>query len=439
MRRARSRARAIPLLLTGALSSRRPLQNTSFESEWVSPWMNSEGCTGNPDTGGSVIAVTDGFFEITGDGATVMSDYSSYTTGAGTPIAIDATESFTVTMEVMPDAVAPVTTDTDFGIYICKDTTHTTWNVAFEADCFKFWFDETAGTWNKNYATDTFVLQTPGTCDVPAFAKLQVVYTPDTVTFTDDAGCAAYSFTNPWGIAGYDGDVYVYMAFSESNYLWAAVLSFVAVSGESADLTAGTNSRVAALVPNPTTCPERMTIWIWYGAGCANPVAFAGEIGPAQNDGTCVGAGDFAGQPVWYTISCDPTDNQKASMCMGVGLSTDDEGAGYACSGIEYAALGGCALLSADEWTSGSCVDSALGISMTWTGQCNPPSPTAVPTLSPTFSSSFSVTATIGLSGLSCAECAFYGAADATRKSVSLRARSPPPVSTQMGMTKKAC
>jgi hypothetical protein len=151
----------------------------------------------------------------------------------------------------------------------------------------------------------------------------------------------------------------------------------VALPGTSPDLQAGTNARLLDLVPNPTACPDRLTVWIWYVAGCALPIALAGEVGPVDTSGECVFAGEYGNQPVYYSATCGE-DGDVANVCLGIG--TQEAGSHTAGTACEY-----CIISSQQEWGNNQCADTIFDLSLMWTGQCGSPTmePTALPTDTP--------------------------------------------------------
>jgi len=336
----------------------------TFEAEWLSSNLNSLGCVGYADEGhGTVFVLDRPFLEVHGPQLALMANVGADYAGATHDGSLTATQTFSVEMTVMPDWLAPTTTDNDVAILLCTSAGITTWTPQGTSSCAVFSMTDVTRPQPKSYRKQAAMPtgQVYGdeglnTCFVGPFVTLQVRYTPTQIVFsdvhTDGSRCEPIAIGNPFPPSA---SIYVYMGVDDTSYFWTTIVDFRVVSDE-ADLVPSTGPPLAHPFV-PTTCPERVTMWLWFGTSSCGPNYdyatqrnfLVGELSGGDDglliDGVCRVVTNSEVATINLAAECGATPTAIASANVGVN----------GCNGLIYDSSTDPSFASGQELQFGQC------------------------------------------------------------------------------------
>mmetsp|Transcript_23383 Transcript_23383/g.54370 ORF Transcript_23383/g.54370 Transcript_23383/m.54370 type:complete len:853 (+) Transcript_23383:70-2628(+) len=280
--------------------------STSFQdrqlvlNDWFSHVMYSKGCPSVMQKG-SIVAIPDGFLEVSGQSTCMQADVT---------IAGDGGASGTsITVEMMPDYLAPVLVDNDIAILVCASASQYTWTKDTQGDCLKFMMLQSSDRFEKQLAvpgSSPVLIGEDGdfACGSDHFIRLRATIEADKIIFEDSAGCNKIEHDNPFTSAD---TLYVYLGWDEQSQYHTTVLDFKVETGTpETDLALKSDWEFTTV-----ECPSELHLFIWLDTSACVPASkFIGQIGPGIADGNChwgekiTASGPFNGLNVYYKGEC---------------------------------------------------------------------------------------------------------------------------------------
>jgi len=273
---------------------------TATLESWFSHVMYSQGCPSIMAMG-SIVNVPDGYLEVTGPSTALQADVT---------ITGDGGEGTYITLEAMPDHLAPVLVDNDIAILICNTTGQYTWTKNSTDNCMKFMMLQSNSHFKKRLAMpgDKVLGENYGfTCATDHFLRLRAIISRDKVFFGDSAGCPLMSFDNPWTSAD---TLHVYLAWDEQSTYYTTVLDFKIETG---GVPSGALLDRTSWIFEQVKCPEELHWFMWFQtAVCVPADRLIDSVGPGIADGDChwgervtyEDAGPLTGQDLYYQTVC---------------------------------------------------------------------------------------------------------------------------------------